>query len=193
MNRHVSLPVAAALLAAVLVVAFLLVRAIDSGARDVTAGSPHTPVAGFEPSADNVTSDLMGRLHVLRNRVEADAADTTALLELARVLHDAHEPAEAALYYRRYLDANPANTEAWFDLADSHGRAGDWVAARAVIETLLERLPEDGAALYNMGVIEIQLGNTSAARGWLERAAGRADPETAGRARDALKALEQSG
>jgi Flp pilus assembly protein TadD len=123
--------------------------------------------------------------------VTTDPADTAALLELARLLHDAHKPGEAVPFYRRYLEANPGNREVWFDLADSEGRAGDWAQARTTMQTLLEQAPADPAIEYNLGVIELQAGNADAARGWLEKAAARtADAQVAERARAALSQLE---
>jgi len=187
-SRRLSLPAAAGVLVVVLGAAIAVMRAIRSPAAP--SASPHATVAGFEPSAANVSTELTGRLHALRNTVAADPADTTALLELARLLHDAHQPGEAVAYYTRYLEANPANREVWFDLADSEGRAGDWRKARVTMRTVLDRMPDDPAVQYNMGVIELQIGDAAAARGWLEKAAAQsADASVAERARAALADL----
>lgn len=189
-NRRISLPVGAAILMIALAGAVLATRA-GKAAGPAATPSPHTAVAGFEPSAQNVSQELMSRLHSLTKRVESDPADTASLLELARLLHDAHRPEEAVRHYTRYLELNPDNREAWFDLADVHGRSGDWPAARGVMESLLRRRPDDGAALYNLGVIEAQLDNVPAARGWWEKAAAQTgSPESAGKAREALAGLE---
>ena len=193
MNRYVPLPIAVVVLVVVLLSTIVVVRATTPPPHQPDTLAPQAGPIAFEPSADNVSSDLSGRLHALRQRVATDPTDTAAVLELARTLHDAHQPAEAASYYDRYLKGNPGNSEVWYDLADSHGRAGNWEAARRVIESVLARMPDEGTALYNMGVIEIQLGNDSAARGWLERAATLADTETVQRARDALAALDRGG
>jgi Flp pilus assembly protein TadD len=188
MSRRVSLPVAAVSLAVVLAVAIAVVRIV----RPAVPAAPHAQVAGFEPSAANVSSELTNRLHALRSKVTSDPADTAALLELARLLHDAHQPGEAVAFYRRYLEANPGNREVWFDLADSEGRAGDWAQARSTMQTLLDQVPGDPAIQYNMGVIELQIGNAAAARGWLEKAAAQtADATVAERARGALSQMEQ--
>lgn len=189
MSRRVSLPVAAVSLVVVLVAAIAVVRGVRP---PVPAASPHAEVAGFEPSAANVSNELTNRLHALRSKVTSDPADTAALLELARLLHDAHQPGEAVAYYRRYLEANPGNREVWFDLADSEGRAGDWAQARTTMQTLLDQVPDDPAIQYNMGVIELQIGNADAARGWLEKAAAQTvDTAVAERARAALSRMEQ--
>jgi len=186
MSRRVSLPVAGTVLGAVLAVAILAARAL----RPVAPASPHALVAGFEPSAANVSTELTNRLHALRNAVVADPADTVSLLELARLLHDAHQPGEAVQYYRRYLDTNPDNREVWFDLADSEGRAGDWTRARTTMQSLLDRLPGDPAVQFDMGVIEMRVGNPDAARGWFEKAASQtADAQVAERAREAISQL----
>jgi tetratricopeptide (TPR) repeat protein len=95
-------------------------------------------------------------------------------------------------YYRRYLEHNPVNGEVWFDLADVHGRAGDWPAARAVMASRLELDPDDAAVLYNLGAIEAALGNVAAARGFFEKAAADTQaPAVARQAREALAALEK--
>jgi Flp pilus assembly protein TadD len=192
MSRRVSLPVAAVALAVVLVAAIAVARVVRPGSSAAAPAAPHAQVAGFEPSAANVSSDLTNRLHALRSKVTSDPADTAALLELARLLHDAHQPGEAVAFYRRYLEANPDNREVWFDLADSEGRAGDWTQARTTMQTLLDQVPGDAAIEYNMGVIELQLGNADAARGWLEKASAQTtDAPVAERARAALAQMEQ--
>lgn len=189
-KRQLPLPLALALLAAVLAAAILITRTRTSAGTD--PASPHAQTAGFEPSAENVSAEITSRLHSATMRVESNPADTAALLELARLLHDAHRPQEAAISYAKYLEANPGNREAWFDLADSYGRAGDWPAALRVMQSVLEREPDDPAALYNLGVIELQLGNAPAARAWWEKAgAQERDPGTAQRAREALAGLDK--
>lgn len=190
-NRHISLPVAVTMLIVALVGTTLVVLMVDS--VDPLPAPPAPDVAPFEPSADNVNTGVASRLHALRQRIVADPGDTTALLELARTLHDGHQPAEAAVIYSRYLESNPENSEVWYDLADSHGRAGDWAAAGRAMQSLLERVPGDGKALFNMGVTEIRLGNTTAARDWLEQAIAVADSATASRARNALAQLDRGG
>jgi tetratricopeptide (TPR) repeat protein len=192
MSRRVRLPVAALALAVVLVGAIVTVRILRPRPPAAAPSAPHARVAGFEPSAANVSAELTTRLRTLRNRVAAAPADTSALLELARLLHDAHQPGEAVPYYRRYLEVNPANREAWFDLADSEGRAGDWLQARATMQTLLDRTPDDPAIQYDMGVIELQIGNADAGRGWLEKAAAQTtDSAVANRARATLAQMEK--
>jgi len=192
MSRRVSLPAAVFALAVVLAGAIVAVRILRAEGPVAAPVAPHAQVAGFEPSAANVSADLTNRLHTLRNRAAVAPADTAALLELARLLHDAHQPGEAVQYYRRYLEANPANREVWFDLADSQGRAGDWVQARATMQTLLDRAPGDPAIQYDMGVIEAQIGNADAARAWLEKAAAQtADTAVAERARATLARMEK--
>lgn len=188
-NRRVPLWAGVVALALVLAAALLVTR--SAAAPGAVPANPNAQVAGFEPSAANVSSELMGRMHTLTARVESDPADTSALLELARLLHDAHKPRDAARYYARYTALNPANREAWLDLADSHGRAGDWPEARAAMQSLLELHPGDPAALYNLGVIELQLGDAAGARTWWEKAAGQTrDTATARRARDAIAQLD---
>jgi Flp pilus assembly protein TadD len=191
-NRRVPLWAGAAALVVVLAVALLVNRSAAAPDAVAAPANPHARVAGFEPSATNVSSAMRGRMRTLTNRVESDPADTSALLELARLLHDAHKPRDAARYYARYTALNPANREAWFDLADSYGRAGDWSDARAAMQSLLELHPGDPAALYNLGVIELQLGDAAGARTWWEKAAGQTkDTATARRARDAIAQPDQ--
>ncbi len=174
---------------AVALVAFLQARSkeerrvdVPSEMLDVLRGPG--PVA---PSFHQETEALRARL--------ADApADTAALRRLATLLQDAHQPAEAAQYWRRLLAISPDDRQAWLDLAHSAAATGDWRGAEDATRSLLERYPGDFYAMYNLGAIRANAGDTSAAREWWDRVAEqKEDPALADRAEESLVRLGATG
>lgn len=138
------------------------------------------------PDADNVDPGFHGRQMKLEERVTAAPDDTAGLRELADLLMDAHDPAASVEYRRRYLEHSPSDRQAWLDLASAAAAAGDTDSARQAMLSLIELNADDATALYNLGAIDANAGNRSAARTWWEKAARAADPAIARAAGEAL-------
>ena len=160
-----------------------------------TAGAPATvPTPATVPGRDNVDHSVRAKTEALKRQVETAPRDTTALFRLAVLLQDAHQPEEAALYYERYLALQPANRQAWLDLANCYAEAGAWRRAHEATLRLLDRYPKDPSALYNMGAILANLSDAAGARSWWEQArAQTADPAIAAQAATALQQLDGGG
>lgn len=124
----------------------------------------HETLAGA-PNRGNVSDAFPGERHALETRIAENAADTTAILALAHLLHDAHMESEAVEYYGRYVELRPVNRQAWLDLATVQASTGDWAGAKASTEALLEQYPGDPSGTYNLGAI---LANTGDAVGAVE-------------------------
>jgi predicted Zn-dependent protease len=116
-------------LGALLVVASRRERAAAPIASE--GSSTHPPVAGtrVEPSRENVAPAFAREVAALAQRLAASPSDSMALLRLGRLYQDAHRPAAAAGYYRRYLQRVPADRQAWLDLAAVTAATGDWDGA----------------------------------------------------------------
>jgi eukaryotic-like serine/threonine-protein kinase len=85
----------------------------------------------------------------------------------ARVLNDADRQLQAAT---NLVNVSPADSEALYDLADLHERAGRFAQARDALAKVLERDPKYTEALRAMARVEIRRGNPEAAFDPLNRA-----------------------
>lgn len=132
--------------------------------------SPASSQASVEPSAENVAPSVRQRMERLRQRVEANPADTAARRTLGDLLFKAHEPEAAAEHYRTYLERRPQHRQTWLDLANAYGRVQKWKKALQAATQMLEHVPQDPAALYNAGAAAANLQRYAAARRYWQRA-----------------------
>lgn len=199
MSRRWSIGLVAALAVVLVVMVALLSRrggVSGVGGRDFEQAEPE-PAAlsslAVVPSRANVNPGYAREVAALQHRVAVDPRDTAALLRLARLHQDAHQPSVAVAYYRKYVALAPADRQAWLDLAAASAAAGDWAAALGATDALLARDSLDPAALFNRGAILASQGDTEAARNWWRRvAAQRRDPELAQRASASLRQLGEA-
>ncbi|NNM33480.1 MAG: tetratricopeptide repeat protein [Gemmatimonadetes bacterium] len=128
------------------------------------------------------------QLSNLWSTLEQHPHDTGALLRMGRLMQDVGEPAEAAGFYERYLQLLPESQPVWLRLANTYGAASDWNRAADASFRMLERFPNDAAAMYSLGAALANQGRYDDARGWWEKVLLADDPVLMGRA---LRALEQ--
>lgn len=168
----------------------------EKGAQSV-AGRPmpflaaHEQNLAFEPSAENIAPSFHVETEALRQQLEANPQDTTALLRMARLKQDGHREEEAVQYYRRYLALQPERRAAWLDLIQVYGALQRWDDAREAVAQMLDRFPDDPAALYNLGAIHANTGRFEEARATWQRVARQgADPAMQAMASQALGRLD---
>ncbi len=171
--------------------------AAPDAAPGTAAPEANRPVPGptaSVPGKANVDHSVRAETEALKQQARRAPRDTTALLRLAVLLQDAHQPAEAATYYQRYVALQPANRQAWLDLANCYAETKAWAEARAATQHLLDRYPDDPAAQYNMGAILANLADYEGARQWWEKARRQtSDAAIAGRAAASLRQLGGGG
>ncbi len=144
------------------------------------------------PSAENVDPVVHARLMTLRREVDEAPADTSLLLELARMEHDAHQFEAAVATYERLIAAAPAHRQAYLDVAQTLVSLGRWEDAAGAMQRLLDRYPEDPSGLYNLGAILANQGDYAAARPlWTRVAAQTTDADLARQAATSLTELER--
>lgn len=137
-----------------------------------------------------VSGEFRHEMAILEDRLEKDPADTEALQRSAVLLQDAHQPAEAVARYRRLLEIEPRNRQAWLDLANVAAETGDWTAALDASRGLLDHYPDDPEGLWNLGAIHANQGRMDEARAAWERASAQtADPAIAAKAVEALQRI----
>lgn len=109
------------------------------------------------------------RLAGLEHAVEADPENRARILELARLLHDAHRLEEALPLYRRAVELDPEEPSAVYDLSAALLFVGRRREAQEALEAHLGRAPGDPTTLYNLGVVLAAAGDGAAARArWIQ-------------------------
>ncbi len=176
---------------AVLVVVLGAVYVAGTGGPAPVATAPPPADTTVAPTAENVDPTIHARMMALRAEVEAAPADTAKLLALARMEHDAHQFEAAAATYERLIALAPAHRQAHLDLAQAWAAMGRWADARAAMERMLARFPDDPSGLYNLGAILANQGDYAAARPyWARVRTQTADPELAQQAAASLERLD---
>lgn len=164
--------------------------ASSMAAVDATAGGGAVAARDTVPSEHNVSDAYRTEVAVLHRQLATMPADTVALRRLGRLLQDAHQPAEAASLYRRYLVLQQHSREVWLDLIGAYATAGQWDSARVAASALLALRPDDPTAMYNLGAIHANMGDANAARTWWTRVQDQGTDETlAARAEASLQRL----
>ncbi len=159
-------------------------------AAPTVAGAATTPSETFTPDKTNVNPSTHSQLETLRMRLVEAPDDTTHLIRFGRLLHDAHQPEEAARTYKHYLALHPANRQVWLDLTQCYGELQQWDEALKTVDALLGRYPGDPAGRYNKGAILANMNRFDEARTiWSEVADQIDDPDVALMARQSLNKL----
>jgi tetratricopeptide (TPR) repeat protein len=97
---------------------------------------------------------------------------------------------QAISYYERALEADPESPELRTDLGTAYNRVQRKEEAIAEFMKVLEYRPDFLTAMFNLGVVHHQMGNTSAAREWYQKAAEAGPGTTMGEAaRERLSTL----
>ena len=151
--------------------------------------NPHPFVQPAAPSSDNVSHAVRLEISTLQQEVEESPQDTARVLRLARLLHDGHRLEEAASYYERYVALNGADRQAWLDLANCYAGLNKWHEALVATDALLQVVPGDLEATYNLGAIHANLGDSRRAREYWEQVARSGDTELSALARESLRRL----
>lgn len=151
----------------------------------------HEQSTAFTPDGENLAPSFHVEMEALRRTLDESPQDTTALIRMARLLHDGHKTEEAITYYQRYLEQHPQGRQAWLDLARSYGELGQWDAALTATQNMLTHFPENPSALYNLGAIYANTSRPDEARTtWQRVAAQSKDPAMKTKAEAALKRLD---
>ena len=135
-------------------------------AQAIPVSSNAQPASAELATAENVDHQIHLQIFALKEHLADAPADTVKLSQLARLLHDAHQFQEAALYYNRLLEHNPENTQGWLDLANVYAALNDWEGAIHASKSLLAVRPDNPSAMYNLGAIYANQSQMNEAISW---------------------------
>lgn len=118
-------------------------------------------------------------IQTFEKRADANPSDADARLLLANALHDKGLFSRAAQEYKKYLVMRPDNPDARVDLgicyyslaqADSANGERLYPLALQEMETAFKKSPTHQPAAFNIGIVNLHLGNMEASRTWFKRA-----------------------
>ena len=173
--------------AGVTIVALLVIGGQNRGGS--AGGSGIQPVAGQGVNYQQL-------IQAAQRRLLQDPGDQQTIVRLANLYFDqgtellARNNVQAGMaslnqavtYYQRALETDPESPEMRTDLGTSYNRLQRKDEAIVEFMKVLEYRPDFVTAIFNLGVVHQQLGNTSAAREWYQRAAETAPGTTMGQA-----------
>jgi tetratricopeptide (TPR) repeat protein len=140
------------------------------GNVDMASGHPELAVASFDRAAELTPDDLnllelRGRAH---NQVAHDSYARMARLDpnswhvhrvQAQLYADGGKHAEAITEYKAALQQQPNNPDLYEALGDEYRASSQMDGARSAYQKELELAPANPIALYNLGSVEVELGN----------------------------------
>ena len=178
--------VVAMLVAVLVTAAVFLVRGIGEKSVPPAISAQEPPA----PSKENVSTAIRERIQHLRQVVEKDPKNERGLIELAQLLQDSHNAADAASFYEKALRVNPANTEARIDYALCLHEMGQRDAAMQQCRLVLRSNPGSPQALFNIGSMHANTGlSDSAIVYWRELVRRHPDHELAAKAKENIAVL----
>lgn len=113
-------------------------------------GNAHMPTAAeMKQMADRQAAPLLAKL-------KADPNNAALLAQTAAVYHIDHQFQQAAAYYAKAVQIDPANTALRTRYASSLYRSGDIDGALAQLNAVLGTDPKNANALFDLGMIRLQ-------------------------------------
>ena len=149
---------------------------------DTPAAAPASKQAAMGPAPD-----AEHELKELGVQLKKKPGHTPVLMRMAQIERDKGQLKEAAAHLREVVKNEPANAEAHLELGRNLYEDGDVNGGIAETEKVLKIDPMQVDALYNLGAIYANLGNSGQARSYWQRAVQAGPNADSGRrAREAL-------
>jgi Flp pilus assembly protein TadD len=128
-----------------------------AGPNDVGGGTPAQAAAGAPPPP-------VARLLVeLRDRLQRNPRDRSALTSLGSMYFEAGKYAQALPYYERAIALDPSDAAVRTDYAAALHAVGQDRRSLSELQTVLAKRPGYSDALYDEGVVEHAVGNSAGA------------------------------
>jgi tetratricopeptide (TPR) repeat protein len=118
----------------------------------------------MNPSGSNVTSSIKNKINELEEYVTSNPKDTTKIKEYADLLAGAHNEEKALKLYHRILKIDNKRTDVLSIVSRMYFKQSEFKEAKLYIEKIIEIDPANTEAIYNLGVVEIRIGDMDAAK-----------------------------
>lgn len=106
-----------------------------------------------EPSKNNVMTEAIKKLELLKAEVDKNPNDTLKVREYADMLTMAHKPDEAAKYYNTILKKDPKRIDILMQLTLVYYQMGDLIEAEKYTNNILKVDPKNAIGFFNLAVI----------------------------------------
>jgi len=157
--------------AVIALVAYLVYTEVSGDGRQPVASKSSVPPVQSMPAVPPIEP--------FEKAVAANPDDPNALLQLANVLHDNRAFGRAIETYKMYLAKVPKNSDArvdmgicYFQLAqeDSINAGRLFPLALQEMETAYKANPNHQPAAFNLGIVNLNIGNLQESNKWFKRA-----------------------
>lgn len=152
--RHAFL-IAAVCLATGLAGGFVA-RGFHAAPEPARAARPQSGPGGHMASLEQMKQTADGNAAPLLDKLKADPNNPALLAQVGTVYHTSHQFAQAAVYYRKAVQAAPKDVALRTKLAASLYRGGDPDAALVVLAQAEAMDPKDANTLFNIGIVRWQ-------------------------------------
>ena len=150
--------------------AVVLLILIASGVIDLS-GSKATPVEVTQQNPDSgIDLGSISKINELKNIVENDPNNASAILDLANLRFDSGFFEDAAKNYEQYLKIDQKNANARIDMAVCYYNLQQFDKAESEILTALKYSPNHQTGLLNLGVIYLAKQNLEKSKEWFNKA-----------------------
>lgn len=119
---------------------------------------------GNAPGSGNVSSEFKQKMANMKSEYESNPSDTVNAKEYARLLAAAHNPQEAVNVYNSILHKDSKRIDIRIELATVYYNMQKYEEAKKQIEAVIEAVPDESGAYYNLGAIEAAQGNIDKAK-----------------------------
>lgn len=149
--------------------ALVLLVLIASGVIDLS-GTKTTPlVVPQQNQGSGIDLSSVSKINELKNIVEKDPNNVSAILDLANLRFDSGFFEDAAKNYEQYLKFEPKNANARIDMAVCYYNLKQFDKAESEIMTALKYSPKHQTGYLNLGVIYLAKQNMEKAKEWFSK------------------------
>ena len=127
--------------------------AIASSPSHAAAQDPHASGSMQMPSMEQMKAMADRKVEPLLAQLKSDPKNKDLLLRVAYFYKSAHQFKNAATYFDRAIEVDPANTAVRTEMASCLYYDGDIDGALAALQESLKQNPADANSLFNLGVI----------------------------------------
>jgi tetratricopeptide (TPR) repeat protein len=152
--------------AALLIVFAFYFLVIDRGSRHTNDDSR---TAGMQGSGMNTA--ILREIEDLEHELDHhDSENDQVTIRLANLYHDIQVYDRAILYYNKFIERNPNNPDVRVDLGICFFESGQPEQAIQTVQNVIRDFPEHQLAVFNLGIIYLNLGDVETANSYFTRA-----------------------
>jgi tetratricopeptide (TPR) repeat protein len=155
---------------AVSILAIVVLIFIASGVINISGEDNIETVSNQQNQASGVDLNSINKINELRNIVEKNPENESAILELANLLFDSGFFEEAKNNYEHYLKFDTKNADARIDLGVCYYNLQQFDKAESEILTALKYAPKHQTAYLNLGIINLSIQKIEKSKEWFNKA-----------------------